>query len=258
PCRRGYPNLCEKLAYYGLIGDGGHAEYAVVKAANCVPVPGNVPPEYVAFGEPAGVAYHAVKKAGFDEGATVAVLGGGPIGQLVAQYAKQLGAGRVFMTEIAPLRIELAKSIGAVDEVLNPVDVDVADEILARTDGQGVDCAIECCGGNKTGMLEDTAAQAVEITRANGTTVVVGTFSQPTEFHFNNIVLMERNVTGSWTWQTQEEYSEAMRMIVDGRIKVLPLISRKVRLEDAVVDGIQALRFNKDKHMKILIDLTQP
>lgn len=255
-CRRGRLNLCEQLAYYGLIGNGGHAEYAMVKAANCVPIPSNAPPEYVAFGEPAGVAYHAVNQANIKAGSSVAVLGGGPIGQLVAQYAKQAGAKKVFMTEIALKRINLAKRIGAVDEVFNPLDLNVMDEISARTDDQGVDYAIECCGGSKTGMLDDTAAQAVELTRSEGTTVIVGSFSEPTEFHFNNIVLMERKVVGSWVWHTHEEYSTAMQMIVEGKIQVLPIISGKVRLENAVKDGIQALHLNKDEQLKILVDFT--
>ncbi len=48
-CCNGYPNLCDQLAYYGLIGDGGHAEFSVVKAVNCVAVPDNTPSEIVAF-----------------------------------------------------------------------------------------------------------------------------------------------------------------------------------------------------------------
>ncbi|MBU1964740.1 MAG: zinc-binding dehydrogenase, partial [Proteobacteria bacterium] len=180
----------------------------------------------------------------------------GPIGQLVVQYARQAGAEKIFLTEIATSRINLAKKIGDVDEVFNPIDCNVMDEILARTEDQGVDCAIECCGGGKTGMLEDTAAQAVELTRAEGAAVIVGTFAEPTEFHFNNIVLMERKVVGSWVWQTQREYSKAMQMIVEGNVKVLPLITRKVRIEDALSDGIQTLHLHKDEHLKILVDLT--
>ncbi|MBU0651740.1 MAG: 2,3-butanediol dehydrogenase [Proteobacteria bacterium] len=255
-CLRGHLNLCEQLAYYGLIGNGGHAEYAVVKAANCVPIPNDVPTEYVAFGEPAGVAYHAVNQAQVKDGSSLVVIGGGPIGQLVVQYARQAGAEKIFLTEIATSRINLAKKIGDVDEVFNPIDCNVMDEILARTEDQGVDCAIECCGGGKTGMLEDTAAQAVELTRAEGAAVIVGTFAEPTEFHFNNIVLMERKVVGSWVWQTQREYSKAMQMIVEGNVKVLPLITRKVRIEDALSDGIQTLHLHKDEHLKILVDLT--
>ena len=255
-CKRNRANLCAQLAYYGLIGNGGHAEYSVVKAANCVPIAEDVPKEYVAFGEPAGVAYHAVNQVGIDSNSKVVVLGGGPIGQMVAQYAKAAGAGKVFMTEIAAKRIELAEQIGAVDEVFNPLDVNVAEKVLEHTSGQGADYAIECCGGAKTGMLEDTAAQAIELTRAEGTTVIVGTFAEPTEFHFNNLVLMERKIVGSWVWHTHEEYSKAMKMIVDGQIKVLPLISKKVCVEEAVTEGIQALHLDKDNHLKIIVDFT--
>ena len=256
PCLRNRPNLCEKLAVYGLIGNGGHAEYAVVKAANCVPLPPDVPPEYVAFGEPSGVSFHAVNQAQIVPGSKVIILGGGPIGQLVAQYAKLAGAEKIFMTEIAAERIEIIKKIGAVDEVLNPLDVDVSEVIMSETDGQGIDYAIECCGGNKTGMLEDTATQAIELTRSEGTTVLVGGYAEPTEFNFNNIVMMERKVIGSWIWHTKEEFIKAAQMFIEGKVKVLPLISRKVRIENAVEEGISALHYHKDEHVKILVDLS--
>jgi (R,R)-butanediol dehydrogenase/meso-butanediol dehydrogenase/diacetyl reductase len=254
-CRRGRPNLCEKLAYYGAIGNGGHAEYAVVKAENCLSMPDGVPTEYVAFGEPAGVAFHAINQGRIKKGSTVVVLGGGPIGQLAVQYARLAGAEKIFLTEIAPYRIELAKKIGAVDEVFNPVETDVTEEILTLTKGQGVDCSIECSGGGKTGLLADTAALAAELTRPEGTAVIVGTFAEPTDFHFNNIVLMERRLIGSWVWHNHEEYSNAMKGIVEGTIQVLPLISKKVAIEQAVSDGIQALHLNRDEEMKILVDL---
>ena len=133
---------------------------------------------------------------------------------------------------------------------------DVSEAILSETDGQGVDCAIECCGGSKTGMLEDTAAQAIELTRSEGTTVIVGGFAEPADFNFNNIVMMERKVVGSWIWHTQEEYAQAVQMFIEGKVQVLPLISRKVRIENAVEEGVLALRFHKDEHVKILIDVT--
>ena len=108
-CGRNRPNLCDNLAYYGLIGDGGHAEYAVVKAAACVPLMDGAQDEYVAFGEPAGIAAHAVNQARLEPGSTAAVIGGGPIGQLTAQYARSAGAEKIYLTEIAPFRIESAK-----------------------------------------------------------------------------------------------------------------------------------------------------
>jgi threonine dehydrogenase-like Zn-dependent dehydrogenase len=210
----------------------------------------------VIFSEPAGCAFHAVKQAGIGHGSCVLVLGGGPVGQLVAQYARLAGASTVHLSEIERSRAEVAQQMGAVDEMLNPLDVDLMEEILQRTDGLSVDFAIECCGSNKTGILEDTASQAVELTRSEGTTVVLGTFSKPSEFHFNNLVLMECRVIGSWVWHSHEEYREAMKAVVSGQIQVSPLISKKVRIESAVSEGIKALSIDKSSAMKIVIDFT--
>lgn len=255
-CRRDRPSLCEKLAYYGAIGDGGHAQYAAVKAANCVVIPDGVFGESVAFGEPSGCAYHAVRQAGVKRGDDVFVVGGGPIGQLVVQYAKQAGARQVFLSEIETNRIQAAWTIGAVDEVFNPLDVDLHEEILSRTNGLGVDVAIECCGGSRTGMLENTGSQAVELTRSEGTAVIVGTFADPAEFHFNNLVFMERRVLGSWAWHSHEEYRQAIELLVAGKINVMPLISRRLPLDEALNDGIKSLCMDKNRDLKILIDQT--
>jgi len=219
-------------------------------------MPAGVAPEFLAFGEPAAVAFHALIQGGMEPGKTVAVIGGGPIGQLAAQYARQLGAAKVVMTEVAPSRINYAQQIGAADAVLNPVKSDVVSEILAMTEGEGVDLAVECSGGVRTGMLQDTALQAVEVTRAEGTTVVVGTFAGPSEIHMNSIVLMERRIIGSWVWHSADEYRQAMAMIVDGRVQVMPLITRRIGLEDAVEQGIRELHLNRDDHVKILIALS--
>lgn len=255
-CLRGKNNLCDQLAYYGLIGDGGHAEYAVVKAANCVAVPPEVPAEYAAFAEPAGTAYHAVNQAKIKPGDSVAVLGGGTIGQLTAQYAREAGAAKIFMTEILSSRIGIAETIGAVDTIINPLEQDVLETVYSLTDEQGVDCAVECCGGGKTGLLEDTAHQAVSMTRPEGRTIIVGTFAEPTEFHFNTVVLMERHIIGSWVWQTGKEYQEAIELISNGKISVKPLISAKLTIDKALEEGIQILNVEKDEYLKILIDFT--
>lgn len=111
----------------------------------------------------------------------------------MAQYAKLAGAERVYLSEIEANRIEMAQQIGAVDEVFNPLDIDLMEVILERTEGLGVHCAIECCGSNKSGMLDDTASQAVELTRSEGAAVVLGTFSEPSEFHFVSPYLDLRN-----------------------------------------------------------------
>lgn len=256
PCLRGRPGLCTQLAYYGLIGDGGHAEYAVVKEENCIPLSPDIKGEYVAFGEPVAVAYHAVNQAQLKEDSTVVVIGGGPIGQLVGQYAKVLGANKVYLSEISSYRIEVAKEIGVFDEVFNPIDCNLVEEIFNRTDGFGADYVFECSGSNKSGLLEDTGAQSIELTHPEGTTIIVGIFASVSEVHFNKIVLMERKVIGSWTWHSKKEFNDAINMVIEGKIKVIPLISKRVKIEEAVLDGISALHYRKDQNLKILIDLT--
>ena len=253
-CQRGRPSLCRTLAYYGAIGDGGHAQLAAIDAANCVKFPSDVTAEHLALGEPAGVAYHAALRGGIGPGSSVVVIGGGPIGQLAAQYARQLGATKVFLSEVAPTRMALAEQVGAVDEVFDPVDVDLVEQILARTDGDGADVVLECSGGSQRGLLKDTAVEAIELTRPEGTAVIVGTFTSPSSVQMNDLVLMERRLIGSWTWHGNE-FREALEMIVDGRVKVMPLITSRIPLADTVSRGIRELQTNRDEHVKILVQV---
>ena len=92
PCRHGKYNLCEELKVMGFQTTGVASDYFAVDAAKVTPLPEEMSFDEGAMIEPLAVAVHAVKRAGNVEGAKIAVLGAGPIGILVAQTAKGLGA----------------------------------------------------------------------------------------------------------------------------------------------------------------------
>ncbi|RLC86402.1 MAG: butanediol dehydrogenase [Chloroflexi bacterium] len=250
-CKHGFPMHCDSLAYFGLIGDGGFAEYAVVKGSNCHPIPAQMTFEMAAFGEPVAVAVRAIRQGGVKEGDTVAVLGAGTIGQLIAQVARAYGAVQVFVSEIAPQRREKALELGAT-AVFDPVEVDLVEEIRARTDGLGVDVAFECVGGTQVGMLPNTAVQVVDVLRKRGTAVIVGVFDEPTAFHFAGVLFLEKNITGSWTF-APEEFQTGLDLMASGKVKVEPLITGRIGLEEFVEKGLLELELNKDENLKILV-----
>jgi len=103
PCQHGHPNLCPDVRFCGTPPvDGVFAEYTVMPARNCFPLPQGFSPAEGALLEPLGIAIHAVDLAHLKLGYTVAVLGAGPIGLLIAAVAKASGASAIYMTE--PLR----------------------------------------------------------------------------------------------------------------------------------------------------------
>ncbi|MEE0806069.1 MAG: alcohol dehydrogenase catalytic domain-containing protein, partial [Acutalibacteraceae bacterium] len=105
PCRHGKYNLCETLKVMGFQTTGVASEYFAVDAAKVTPLPQEMSFDEGAMIEPLAVAVHAVRKFGDMRGMRVAVLGAGPIGILVAQAAKGMGAESVLITDISDLRL---------------------------------------------------------------------------------------------------------------------------------------------------------
>jgi L-iditol 2-dehydrogenase len=121
-------------------------------ARNCFAVPDSIDDTSAALLEPLGVALHATDLARIRVGGTVAVIGAGPIGLCLVQTAKLAGAGTVYVCDKLPWRQALAERLGAI-----PLPA-----------GTEVDVAIEAAWAG------ETVQQAMDITRAGGTVVLVG------------------------------------------------------------------------------------
>ena len=109
PCRHGKYNLCEELKVMGFQTTGTASEFFAVDAKKVTPIPKSMSFEEGAMLEPLAVAVHAVRQMGNVTGMNIAVLGAGPIGNLVAQAAKGLGAAKVMITDVSDYRLEKAK-----------------------------------------------------------------------------------------------------------------------------------------------------
>lgn len=172
-CRRGDHWECDRRQFFGTgpaFGEplaGAQAELVRVPFADTVlrPVPPDVPLDAAVFlGDTLATGYAAVRRAGTDPGDTVAVLGGGPVGQLAALAAQACGVGVVVVVEPVAARRELAAAEGAV-----ATGPERARETLDRlTDGRGADAVIDAVGG--TVGLD----AAFGLVRRRGTVVSVG------------------------------------------------------------------------------------
>ena len=94
PCTHGKYNLCEELRVMGFQTTGTASEYFAVDAGKVTPLPETMTYSEGAMIEPLAVTVHAVRRAGDVRGQKIAVLGAGPIGILLAQSAKALGAAQ--------------------------------------------------------------------------------------------------------------------------------------------------------------------
>ncbi len=176
-CQRGLQSQCETtqvrregtgaalLGYTRLYGQvpGGQAEYLRVPQAHYGPIKvpdGPSDDRFVYLSDVLPTAWQAVKYAGIAPGDTLAVLGLGPVGDMVTRVAHFLGAGQVIGVDLVPERLQRAREHGVHVIDLNAVD-NVAAVIRRLTDGRGADAVVEAVGMEAHGSLTGKAAQAL-------------------------------------------------------------------------------------------------
>ena len=129
----------------GVHAEGAFSDYAVIPEVCAWKLAPGTDPELGAVLEPMGVAVHGLLVDAVD-GQSVAVIGCGPIGIFAAQAAAALGAHPLFIVEVSPDRLEMAKRIVPCAVAINPGQTDAKAVVRASTDGRGVDVCIELSG----------------------------------------------------------------------------------------------------------------
>lgn len=224
-CRRGEGfGLCEEFDVVLAQYEGAFRTYAKAKYGQLHKLPGELSYEHATLIEPTTCALHAIRLSGMKEGDVVAVLGLGPIGQLVARLAKALGAKAVYAAEKSQSRVELARDVA--DEVINVNVANPVDRILELTGGMGPDIVFECAGN------VSTTQESIALVRKGGTIVVAGICSDAVEIPFGNIVLRGLTIKGFVGWSADNEYASALNLIKDKKIDVAPLLTCKMPLDE--------------------------
>jgi len=171
--------------------------------------------------EPLGVAIHAVDLAHLCPGYTVAVLGAGPVGLLIAAVAKAAGASEIYMTEPLAYRRQFALDYVA-DAALDPYPsdgasyIDAVDEIVRLTEGCGVDVAFEAAGAY------ETPDQCAALARRGGKVIVVGIPSED-RMTFTASTTRHKGLTIKLVRRMKHTYPRAIRLVQNGLVDVEPL-----------------------------------
>jgi len=236
PCRRcaacaiGAYAQCVDYDYIGSRCDGAFAEYVCVPEWNLLLLPRDLSMEEAAMVEPAAVAAHALRRGGVDLGDEVLIFGAGPIGLLVAAWAKAWGAGRVLMVDVDVEKLRFARKLG--HEHL--FDASKGDPVawVANKTSRGADLVIEASGSGKA------ADHAMRCARAFGRVVLLGnpagdmTFSQD---GYWAMLRKELKVLGAWNSVYADLPRNEWRLTLDymaaGKLDVRPLITHRTSLE---------------------------
>jgi 2-desacetyl-2-hydroxyethyl bacteriochlorophyllide A dehydrogenase len=245
PCRRGDYHICDKLKVQGFQAPGCAQELWVTSADSIVPLPETFTFEQGALVEPTSVAVHAVARAGQLAGRGVAVLGAGPIGNLVAQTARCAGA-QVLITDLSDYRLEIARQCG-LEATSNAKAETLAQASECVFGKNGFDVAFECVG------VEATITAVIDSIQKGGTIIIVGVFGDMPRVNLALVQDRELNLHGTLMYQRQD-YQRAVELIASGGIITEPLVSKHFSLDNY----IEAYRFIDkfgDKSMKVVIDV---
>jgi L-iditol 2-dehydrogenase len=255
PCRQGHPNLCPHVRFCGTPPiDGVFAEYTLMPAENCYPLPEGFSPIEGAMLEPLGIAIHSVDLAHLRAGQTIAVLGAGPIGLLIAAVAKAAGAGEIFMTEPLAHRRQFARDYTAngmavADIALNPDTVDVVTEIKRLTGGRGVDVAFEAAGES------DTPQQAAAVTCIGGKVIVAGIPADDT-MNMNASTVRHKGLTIKVVRRMKHTYPRAIRLVQTGMVDVKPLATHLFPL-DCVDEAFKLVAAYDDGVLRAIVQVSE-
>ena len=218
-CMRGRVNLCINNVATGIHRDGGFAEFCAFPASKAVVLPADIDPLHGAFCEPLACTLHGMDIGAASAGEMVVVIGGGVIGLMAVQIAKLAGAKVMLLTR-SPEKQSLGLSLGA-DHA-----VGTEDELREIWQG-GADLVVECAGVNAT------VALSPKLARTGGRVVVLGVLAQGEQVGLEPFDLLFREIQMHFSFLNPFTHGRAAQMVADGTIKVAPLISRTISLEEA-------------------------
>lgn len=221
-CAAGHAHICHKLTFLGLDSDGAMQEVWVVPAHTVHRLPDTMRLDHAALIEPVAVACHDVRMSGLKPGEDVVVIGGGPIGVLVAMVAREAG-GKVVLSEVNPNRLAIAEQLGFA--TVNPKDADIAAAINARTGEKGADVVFEV-SGTQPGV---DAMTAVAATRAR--IVMVAIHAQKPQIDLFQFFWRELQLIGARVYEPQD-YEKAIALVAAGAIDADTVITDVSPLAD--------------------------
>ncbi|WP_406131571.1 zinc-binding dehydrogenase [Streptomyces sp. NBC_00989] len=243
-CLKGHQHICQHLDFIGIDSPGAMQQRWTVPASTLIRLPDTLPLDRAALVEPTAVAVHDVGRAEVAEGEKVVVVGGGPVGILIALVARAAGAD-VRIAELSAYRRSLAEESGLT--AWDPAVDNVAELVREWTADAGTDVAFEVSGA-AAGV--DTA---VEVLGVRGRLCLVAIHPRPREISLHRFFWRELTLVGARLYD-RTDFEKAVTLVADGTIPAERLISRTVPLTEAPA-AFQALEAGGDV-MKILVDCT--
>ena len=224
-CKNAMQHFCTNNVGVGTTVDGGFAEYVIMREKQVYKFSDSLSFKEAAMAEPISCCLHGIDLCNIKPGCTVLVMGGGPIGMIMMQLAKNAGAARVIMSEPVEEKREQALKLGAT-KVINPIEEDVQAVLDAYC--ENVDVVIECVGNIHT------QADAVKFAGKGATVMYFGLASPEESYPLKPDDVFKKELTITSSFINPYTFERAIRVLESGMIELESLITNVVPLDDIV------------------------
>ena len=234
---------------FGNTINGAQAEYLLVPSAqaNLAKIPDDLTDEQVVLlADIASTGFSGAESGNIRLGDTVVVFAQGPIGLCATAGAKLMGASFIIGVESDPVRMKMARQMGA-DVVLDPKQIDVPAEVKRLTSG-GADVAIEALG------MQETFENALRSLRPGGTLSSLGVYSGKLALPYEAFAagLGDYKIVTTLCPGGKERMRRLMNLVQSGRFDPTPLITHHYRLDD-IVEAYALFGERRDGVLKVAI-----
>lgn len=222
-CKNGMQHFCKNNIGIGTTVDGGFAEYVIMREKQAYKVSDDLSFIEAAMAEPISCCLHGIDLCNIKAGDTVLVMGGGPIGMIMMQLAKNAGASKVIMSEPVEEKREQALKLGAT-KTIDPLHEDVEDVLAEYC--ENVNVVIECVGN------VHTQADAVRFAGKGATIMYFGLAAPEESFPIrpDDIFKKELHITSSYI--NPYSFERAIQILESGTVELESLITNVVPLDD--------------------------
>jgi (R,R)-butanediol dehydrogenase/meso-butanediol dehydrogenase/diacetyl reductase len=240
-CQAGHSHICHNLKFIGIDTPGALQGLWTVPAHALHRLPERLSLRQGAMVEPIAVACHDVRMGEVRAGENAVVIGGGPIGVLIALVAQARGA-HVLMAEVNPFRIQLARELGI--DAVNPKEADMVGLVNEQTGGAGADVVFEVSGSAAGSEM------MTRLPRTRGRIVVVAIYAEPAKVDLFRFFWRELKLSGARVYEA-EDFEMAIQLAASGSLPLEKLITNVVPL-DRVEAGMRQMEGGGEV-MKILV-----
>ena len=223
-CDEGNAHICENGEIFGVHSNGAFAPYFTIPSLNARKLPSNLPMKNASIQDPLGNAIHTLT-GGPVKDSVVAIHGLGPIGLFAVNAAKAMGASKIIAIDWDNQeRMKMAEKLGA-DIVLGK-DNNIVEEILAYTDGRGVDNSCEFSGSPQA------LSNSIKSTRMGGYLNILSVYGDNNPpVPMNDVVfryLHIKGINGRKMWSTWETMH---KLLEENKIDIETLITHRMPFE---------------------------